>query len=374
MPSPEVFPIILHVDLDSFYPSVEVREHPELRGLPIVVGSDPKGGSGRGVVMSCSYEARKLGIRAGQPISIVYKKFPEAIYLKPNFPLYSEVSRRVLAMLRGFADVFEQVSIDEAFLDVSRTAGTYEGAEKIARLIKSELKEKERGALTCSIGIAPNKSSAKIAADFGKPDGLTVVLPQALKKFLAPLPVSAITGIGNKTEAFLDSIGVRTIADLQAMQGEELVKHFGKTGVWLWGVANGLERIPVRGREGMKSLSAEHTFDRDVEDKALVMEKLGELAERLHGRLVSAKYKFRVVGIKIRFSHFQTFTRESTVALHTNEKSLLLQEARNLFKEFEKDSRKVRLIGVRVSDIVVSGENSGSEAPSPNLERWFDSS
>jgi DNA polymerase IV (archaeal DinB-like DNA polymerase) len=340
--------VIFHVDLNAFYPSVEIIQNPALRGKPVIVGADPKGGRGRGVVVSCSYEARKLGVRSGIPISRAFSLAPGAIYLRPNFPLYGKVSKRVMELLRTYADKFEQVSIDEAFLDVSqRVGGNYDKARELAVSIKADLEAKE--GLICSIGVAPNKSSAKIASEFQKPDGLTVVRPEELGTFLAPLAVSSISGVGKKTDEFLHSIGVKTIGDLQKVPGKQLVKYFGKTGVWLWGVAKGLEQIEVRERP-MKSLSAEHTFEQDVSDKNEVVAKLEELAHRLHGRVLSSKIEFRVVGIKIRFTHFQTFTRENTLAVFTTNLNTMLQEAKNLFREFENNPRKVRLIGIFVAD------------------------
>ena len=352
--------IIFHVDVDSFYPSVEIRQNPDIKGKPVIVGQDPKGGKGRGVVVSCSYEARKFGIHSGQPISRAYKICPDAIYLRPNLSLYGRVSRSVMNLLRGYADKFEQVSIDEAFLDVSERVADYDSARLLALEIKQEMESKEN--LTCSIGVAPNKSSAKIASEFQKPDGLTVVPPEKLKDFLSPLPTSAITGIGSKTEDYLQDIGVKTIGDLQKVSGKDLVKRFGKTGVWLWGVANGLERIEVK-EKVMRSLSAEHTFEKDVSDKKEVIAKLEELSEKLHKRVVSSGVKFRVVGIKVRFTHFQTFSRENTLPVITDSKDAIIQEARSLFREFEKNPRKVRLIGMFVSDFIAIES-------SESLESW----
>jgi DNA polymerase IV (archaeal DinB-like DNA polymerase) len=340
--------VIFHVDLNAFYPSVEVVNNPGLSGKPVIVGADPKGGRGRGVVVSCSYEARKLGVHSGMPISRAFTLAPEAEYLRPNFSLYGKVSKGVMELLRTYADKFEQVSIDEAFLDVGdRVHSNYNAARDLAILIKADLEAKE--GLKCSIGIAPNKSSAKIASEFQKPDGLTVVHPEELGAFLAPLPVSSISGVGMKTEDFLHSIGVRTIGDLQKVPGKQLVKYFGKTGVWLWGVANGLEQIEVKERP-MRSLGAEHTFDQDVAEKDLVFAKMEELIRRLHGRVLSSGVEFRVVGIKIRFSHFQTYTRENTLPVYTTSLEAMLREAKNLFREFENNPRKVRLVGIFVAD------------------------
>jgi DNA polymerase IV (archaeal DinB-like DNA polymerase) len=353
------------VDIDSFYPSVEIRENLQLKGKPVIVGADPKNGRGRGVVVSCSYEARKLGIRSGMPISRAYRIAKDsAIYLRPNFPLYINVSKTIMNLLRGFADKFEQVSIDEAFLEVTeKVHGNYDAARSFAIEIKTKIESEQK--LSCSIGVAPNKSTAKIASDFQKPDGLTVVTPSEVKGFLAPLPTRAISGIGSKTEAFLQSIGVTTIGELQKLQGKDLVKYFGKTGVWLWGVANGLEQIEVKERP-MRSLGAEHTFERDVADRKEVLSKLETLIDRLHGRILSAGVKFRVVGIRIRFTHFQTYSRENTLPNFTSDMQVILSETNNLLREFEKKKEKVRLIGVYVSDFRTAENEDSRES----LENW----
>lgn len=351
--------VIFHVDIDSFYPSVEIRENPSFKGKPVIVGADPKGGRGRGVVVSCSYEARKFGVRSGMPISRAYRLCPDAVYVRPNFTLYGKVSRDVMNILRGYADKFEQVSIDEAFLDVSERS-TFDSARDLALRIKQEVEARE--GLTCSIGVAPNKSSAKIASEFQKPDGLTAVFPDELKGFLSPLPTSAISGIGPKTKEFLESISVKTIGDLQKLSGKELVKYFGKTGVWLWGVANGLEEIEVKERP-MRSLSAEHTFDKDISDKDLVLEKLADLAEKLQKRVLFSGVKFRVVGIKVRFTHFQTYSRENTLPTVTDSEEAVIREAKNLFREFYNNPRKVRLIGLFVSGFEES-------ETTESMEKW----
>lgn len=336
------------MDLNAFYPSVEAVRNPDYRDKPLIVGADPKGGKGRGVVVSCSYEARTFGVRSGMPISRAFSLCPDAIYIRPDFPLYGRVSKRIMNLLRNYADKFEQVSIDEAFLDVTdRTGGDYGSARDLAVRIKTDLEINE--GLFCSIGIAPNKSGAKIASEFQKPDGLTVVRKEEFGNFLSPLPVSAISGVGKKTEEFLNTISVRTIGDLQKIPGQQLVKYFGKTGVWLWGVANGLERIEVKERP-MRSLSAEHTFDQDVSERSEVLLKLEEIGRKLHSRVLASNVEYRVVGIKIRFTHFQTHTRENTLPLFTDDLDTMLREARNLLKEFEYDHRKVRLIGIFVAD------------------------
>jgi DNA polymerase IV (DinB-like DNA polymerase) len=236
--------IILHVDMDSFFASIEAREHPEYRGRPLVVGADPKGGKGRGVVSTASYEARKFGIRSGMPISRAFALCPDAVYLPPDFPLYVRVSGEVMEILRAYSGHLHQVSIDEAFLDIS-PAGGYAGAGELARRIKAEIREKE--GLTCSIGIGPSRIVAKIASDLRKPDGLTVVEPDQVLDFLAPLPVGRIPGIGKKTGAELARMGIRTIGELREADVQSLQSRFGRWGIHMHELANG--RDVHEGRE-----------------------------------------------------------------------------------------------------------------------------
>ena len=255
---------ILHVDLDAFYVSAEVRENPKLQGLPVVVGADPEAGRGRGVVVACSYEARRFGLRSGMPISQAYRLCPNATYLRPNWSLYERVSEEVMATLKAFADRFEQSSIDEAFLDVSSRAPDADFAKRVALEVKNAVKE--RHGLTCSIGVAPNKSAAKIASDRNKPDGLTVVPFDGIAGYLAPFAVGVVPGIGPKTQEFLKGKGIQTIGELQRLDGKTLLSWFGKNGVWLWGVIHGEESVEVRQQEMPKSLSVERTFKEDVSD------------------------------------------------------------------------------------------------------------
>jgi len=340
---------ILHVDLDAFYVSAEVREHPELKGLPVVVGANPDGGKGRGVVVACSYEARKFGLRSGMPISIAYRLCPQARYVPPNWGLYERVSEEVMATLRGFADKFEQASIDEAFLDITSRAKNEESAKEVAKLVKRAVKEKHH--LTCSVGVGPNKSSAKIASDRNKPDGLTLVPFADVSGFLAPLPVGVVPGIGRKTGEFLGEKGITTIGQLQQLDGKQLLNWFGKNGVWLWGVIHGEENVEVRQQELPKSLSVERTFKEDVKDFRAVRKEAADGASELMRRVKSAGYSYRVAGIKIRFQGFETHTREKTLVSHTDSEGPLLEAVDRLLDEFETRGKPVRLIGVRVADI-----------------------
>jgi len=351
--------VIFHVDLDAFYASVEEREEPSLRGLPVIIGADPKEGKGRGVVVACSYEARKRGLHSGQPISRAYRLCPDGVYMRPNLALYGQVSADVMDRIRKHVDKFEQVSIDEAFLDVTKISSQYGGPIQLAKRIKEELRKLE--GLTCSIGIAPNKSAAKIASDFQKPDGLTYVSPDQVKEFLAPLPVSRISGIGKKTEARLNGLGIRTIGDLAKYSPRSLYKTFGKSAVWLWAIANAEEQVEVQENYVMKSIGAEHTFEVDTDDWSKVDQQLVGLVDFVHNRLVEAQMAFRTVSLKIRFSGFATYTREKTLRFASADKQPIIDTIQGLSLEFRSNSKKVRLVGVRLSGLAEKVEKSAKK-------------
>ncbi len=339
--------IILHVDMDSFFASVEVREKPELKGKPIVVGADPKGGKGRGVVSTCSYEARKYGVRSGMPISRAYTLCPHAVFLPVNFPLYIKASREVMTILRKYAEKFQQVSIDEAYLDVSYV-GSFETVRELALRIKQEIFEKER--LTCSIGAAPNKIIAKIASDYKKPDGLTVVEPSMVKEFLSPQPVKKIPGIGKKTEAALKEMGIEKIGQLAACDVQELISHFGKWGIFMHELAHGVDESEVREEECCKSISRETTFEEDTNNIETLNHTMDALAEDVHKSLIEEVFLFRTVSIKVRSKGFITHTRAHTLEHYTDDLGVIKETAKVLLEEFL-DGRMVRLIGVRLSSL-----------------------
>ncbi len=341
--------IILHCDLDAFYPSCEIKRNPSLAGRPLIVGADPKAEHVRGVVMSCSYEARKFGVRSGMPISQAYRLCPQGVYVPPDFTLYGEVSDRAMEVLRRFADRFEQTSIDEAFMDVGDRCRDYDDAAVVARGLKGELKKTE--GLTVSVGIAPNKSIAKIASDMKKPDGLTTVRPDEVRAFLDPLAVGKISGVGKKTTEYLEREGISTIGQLSKIPAKKLTEWFGKGGVWLWGIANGIEESPVEERGLRKSISVEQTFERDIQNKQVVLEALESLVKEVHERLLGEKLLFRTVSIKVRFEGFQTFTRDKTHTGYTDDVGVVREFVHQLFREFEKDRRRIRLVGAKLSDL-----------------------
>lgn len=340
--------IILHVDMDSFYASVELREEPSLKGLPVVVGSDPKGGMGRGVVSTCSYEAREFGIHSGMPISRAYKLCPDAVFLRVNMPLYKDVSHRIMKILRSYAGKFQQVSVDEAFLDITGRVQGYTEAAELAKKIKAEIREHE--GLTCSIGIAPTKSAAKIASDMDKPDGMTVVEPGRVADFLEPLDVRRLSGIGKKSEELLKGQGIETIGQLARFDEGRLVEMFGKWGARMHQLARGVDDSVVEERSETKSVSKEHTFEADTGDPAVLYESLDEIAVKVHRSLLRKGFSFGTVSVKVRMADFSTFSRARTLEFHTRDLDVIKRESRKLAGGFF-DGRKIRLLGIKLSGL-----------------------
>jgi DNA polymerase IV (archaeal DinB-like DNA polymerase) len=341
--------VIIHLDMDAFYSSVEQRENPSLKGKPVIVGADPREGKARGVVMGCSYEAREFGVHSAMPISVAYRLCPNGVYLKPNFGLYEEASERIMRLLRTFSEKLEQISIDEAFLDITEKVTSFEAAAVLARAIKEQVHSKEN--LSCSIGIAPNKAIAKIASDSKKPDGLTIIPPEKVREFLDPLPVSRISGVGKKSSELLGQMGIVTIRQLATTHPSRLSDAFGKYGIRIWQVANGTDEEGVISSSAVKSISSEITFDEDIQDKGKIMAAFGEIVGDVHARLQSQRLLYRTVGIKVRLENFETFTRARTHTKYTNERSVIEDYVRELFREFESSPRKIRLVGVRVSGL-----------------------
>ncbi|NLA99943.1 MAG: DNA polymerase IV [Methanomicrobiales archaeon] len=337
--------IVMHVDMDSFFASVEVLRNPSLAGRPVIVGADPKGGTGRGVVSTCSYEARRYGVHSGMPISRAYDLCPGAVYLPVNHPLYTRVSERIMAILSRHTGRIEQVSIDEAYLDVSDSGG-FLAAETLAIAIKREILE-ETG-LTCSVGVAPGKAVAKIASDFRKPDGLTTVRPDAVAGFLAPLPVGKIPGIGKKTGEDLRQTGILTIGDLAHRDIQEVIALMGRAGIRVHRLARGTDDAEVQDREGCKSISRETTFDVDTADPPILTATLAGLADDVAGTLHAGRLRCRNVTVKVRYRGFRTHTRSRTLPRFTADPTAIRQAASGLFEPFL-NGEPVRLIGVRLS-------------------------
>lgn len=347
MHKPQTEQIILHVDMDSFFASVEVRENPALTGLPVVVGADPKGGMGRGVVCTCSYEAREYGIRSAMPISEAYVRCPEAVYLPVSHTLYRDVSADIMDAIRPYADAFAQVSVDEAYCDIS-SCGSYAAAEAIGTEIRCMVRERQ--GITCSVGIGPNKTIAKIASDFNKPDGMTIVRPDEAAAFLAPLSVRKIPGIGKKAEERLASLNIATAGDLARADPRDLKDILGKWGIVMHAKANGIDNTPVKDRGERKSIGKEHTFPEDVIDRDVICRTLSKLNEEVCRCLHTKGGRCRTVTVKIRYRGFVTRTKATSFPHATDRKDLILRTAGSLIRPFI-TGKPIRLIGISVSGL-----------------------
>ena len=337
--------IILHLDMDSFYASVEVQANPELRGKPVVIGADPKKGTGRGVVSTCSYEARAFGIRSAMPISQAYVLCPHAVFLPPHFPRYADASAAVMAIVKSHNLPFQQVSIDEAFLDVS-SLGSYSEATDLGARIRNDIRTQL--GLTCSIGIAPTKVVAKIASDVDKPDGLTVVEPENIFSFLAPMPVRKIPGVGSKSEAELFEMGIRTIRDLAQYDLQLLITRFGRSAVALQAITTGIDDDPVKERDGVKSVSRETTFPVDTDDEQVIVATVDALSRDVCQNLADESLRCRTVTIKVRYQGFVTKTKARTLPYYTDDVKTVRSCAHSLLREIF-DGRPIRLLGIRLS-------------------------
>jgi len=346
---------ILLVDMDGFFASIEVVRRPELIGLPVVVGADPKGGAGRGVVSTCSYEARECGIHSGMPISRAYRLCPDSKFLPVDMALYQAVSGRIMKILASYADTFQRVSIDEAFIRVK--TDDPEDVIETALDIKKEILAKER--LTCSIGIGPNKLVAKIASDVRKPDGLTVVAPYEVCEFLDPMPVKKIPGIGKKTGQSLKSMGIETIRDLREYDARKLVLRFGKWGYRMHDLACGIDRSEVKEDRTVKSIGRELTFEEDTSDPGLIHDSIDALADATHRALSNAGYLFRTVSVKVRFEDFDTRTRSRSIGFPSSDPELVKSISKNLISEFT-GVAKIRLIGIRLSNLQMDNGSPGA--------------
>jgi nucleotidyltransferase/DNA polymerase involved in DNA repair len=336
--------------MDAFFAAVEQRDNPRLRGKPVIVGADPKVGKGRGVVSTCSYEARKFGIHSAMPISIAYQRKPDAVFLRPDMERYGIVSRQIYDILYGFTPEIEPVSIDEAFLDISGTCHLFGTPRQACLLIKSKIKDQTR--LTASIGLAPTKMAAKIASDLKKPDGFVEVTQKELLDFLRPLDINKIWGLGKKTEAILDNMGIKTIGDLAKINPKKLIDVFGKNGAALWQLANGIDESSVQTETEAKSISNEITFDKDTLDRDIIEGALESLCEKISRRLRKENLKARTATLKIRLKGFHTYTRSVTMPEATNFADILYKKIKFLYENFDTESKKVRLIGVKTSNLL----------------------
>jgi DNA polymerase-4 len=350
---------IAHLDMDAFYASVELRRRPELRGKPVVVcGSGP-----RAVVTTASYEARKLaGIHSAMPAAVARRRLPDAVYLRPDFPAYREASVQVMEVLRRNVETVEVVGLDEAYLDLTGLFSPKATMRRVATEIRRDT------SLTCSIGISESRMLAKITSELGKPAGLVVLSREAaLERFAAESP-GLVPGIGPKTVAKLEAMGIRNLAELGRRAPAELESAFGpRSGAWLQARGRLMDQTPITPEHETKSQSTEITFDTDVADRAEMERHVAALAEELCGRLHKRDLAGRTIGIKVRLDDWTNVTRSHTIEAPTNDPAVVAPAALQLLRAYD-PPRPVRLLGVRVASFGSDDAGAGPAGPEPQLQ------
>jgi len=335
---------IIHVDMDAFYASVEQRDFPEYRNNPVVVGGSPQG---RGVVAAASYEARKFGIHSAMPSSRAIKLCPRTIFIKPRFEVYKEVSKKIRAIFFQYTDLVEPLSLDEAYLDVTENHINMPSATIIAKEIRKKIKIETD--LNASAGVSHNKFLAKIASDINKPNGLFVITPDQASEFIEKLPIGDFYGVGKATQKRMETLGVRTGADLKKWDEIDLVKEFGKAGHHYFRIARGIDNRAVKPNRIRKSIGKERTFSEDVSDLEWIHKFLADLAEKIADAMSSLKASGKTITLKVRYKNFETVTRSYSLHHFTNSAEEIAEVAQNLLGDTEAGTREVRLLGISVS-------------------------
>jgi DNA polymerase-4 len=341
---------IIHLDMDAFYPAVEVLDNPDLTGKPVIVG----GSRERGVVSSASYEARKFGVHSAQPIATARRLCPDGTYLPVRMSRYKEVSDQVFEIFYRFTPLVEPLSIDEAFLDVTGSVRLLGQAEDVAIGIK-QIVRKETG-LTVSAGVAPSKFVAKIASDIDKPDGLTVVPPDKVREFLDPLPIQKMWGVGKVTQEALTRLGVRTFRDLSEMPVDVLEQRFGKYGVKMHSLSMGIDERDVVTEHDVKSVGHEQTFLQDIIDLNLAKKELLSLANEVARRMRRKGVSGKTVTLKVKYNDFVQITRATTLPTLTDDGFEIYGTACHLLKKTGVGKRPVRLLGISLSQLIFFGK------------------
>lgn len=332
--------------MDAFFASVEQRDNPELKGKPVAVG----GNRDRGVVAAASYEARKFGVRSAMPSKTAARLCPDLIFVQHRFDAYKGVSRQIRDIFYEYTDLVEPLSLDEAFLDVTRNKQNLKSATLIAERIRQKIREETQ--LTASAGVSVNKFLAKVASDIHKPDGLTLIPPDKVEEFIKALPIERFFGIGKVTAEKMKTAGIHNGGDLQRYTRPELVRKFGKVGGYYFNICRGVDERPVKADRVAKSISAENTFETDLEELEPMLTEIRRLVEVVARRLQKAKLKGKTVTVKIRYSDFQIHTRSHSIDEYVDEESTILDIAESLMRE-KPMKLPVRLLGVGVSKLNV---------------------
>jgi DNA polymerase-4 len=336
---------IIHIDMDAFYASVEQRDNPELRGKALVVGGSPEGRGG--VVATASYEARKFGIRSAMPSKTAQKLCPDAIFVRPRFAEYKEVSRCIREIFSRYTDLIEPLSLDEAYLDVTEDKLNIGSAIEIAKQIKQAIKDELN--LTASAGISINKFVAKIASDINKPDGLTFIGPSSIHAFMEKLPVEKFHGVGKVTAQKMKGMNLHTGFDLKQLSEDEITRHFGKAGRFYYQIVRGIDNRAVQPHRETKSMGAEDTFAYDLSETAEMHAELDKLAVKVVERLQKYQLKGRTLTLKIKYSDFKQITRNQSFLSPIADLETIQQTAKQLLANTDQD-KKIRLLGISLSN------------------------
>ncbi|MBW2689724.1 MAG: DNA polymerase IV [Deltaproteobacteria bacterium] len=354
---------IIHVDMDAFYAAVEQRDNPQLRGKPVIVGGNP---GSRGVVATCSYEARRFGIHSAMSSVRAYRLCPQAIFVRPRFEAYHAVSLQIRELFNEYTDLVEPLSLDEAFLDVTDNKKGIKFATRVAREILREISH--RTELTASAGVSYNKFLAKVASDVNKPAGLTVVIPEQAEAFIAELPIRRFHGVGRVTEKRMLARGIASGSDLRQRSLEELQRLFGKSGQYFYDISRGIDNRVVVPNRVRKSIGKETTLDEDCSDKGEMMIILGKLAERVAALVQVYKTSGLTLTLKVRYGDFQSVTRSHTQANPVDDAETMLLLAETLLDKTEAGLRPVRLLGLTVSNLttdILLAESAQMDLPFP---------
>ena len=337
---------IIHIDMDAYYAAIEIMVNPSLKGKCVIVGGSP---NSRGVVSTCSYEARTFGVRSGMASSQAWRLCPQAIFVCPNFTLYKEVSTQIMDIFQRFTDLIEPMSLDEAYLDVTENKAGEQYATEIAKRIKQEILTETR--LTCSAGVSYNKFLAKIGSELNKPDGLSVITPQKAQEILFQLPIEKFHGIGKVTAARMKKLGIDTGRELHELPMKEMIRHFGKTGLFYYYVVRGIDNREVITEYNPKSISCENTFDHDVGELDELLEQLQHVVNRVAHRMQRKQINGQSVILKLKYDNFEYITRNLPLPLLTNDPTQIYRAAEQLLIQNWDSKRKVRLLGVGLNKL-----------------------
>ena len=338
---------IIHIDMDAFFAAVEIRDNPKLKGKPVIIGSDPRQTGGRGVVSTCSYEARAFGVHSAMSSKEAYERCPQAVFISGNYEKYKAVGLEIRAIFKRYTDLIEPMSIDEAYLDVTENKLGIKSAVKIARLIQQDIWQELH--LTASAGVSYNKFLAKMASDYQKPHGLTVILPDQAQDFLKQMDIAKFHGVGKKTVERLHEMGIYTGADLLDVSEVTLIDRFGRLGFDLYRKARGIHNSPVKPDRIRKSIGKEKTYGKILQVEEDIKKELTLLSEKVAHNLSKQDKAGKIIILKIRYADFSTLTRRKSLPQATQDTRQISQTALQLYEELADKEKGIRLLGITVT-------------------------